>query len=88
MNIARMMRSAWRYAVEPEYRFLFDASRGKYNALSDEEYLRRKYKAIFGRELDLQNPKTFNEKLQWLKLNNRTPEQTMMVDKYRVGCPG
>ena len=84
MNIARMMRSAWRYAVEPEYRFLFDASRGKYNALSDEEYLRRKYKAIFGRELDWQNPKTFNEKLQWLKLNNRTPEQTMMVDKYRV----
>jgi hypothetical protein len=37
-----------------------------------------------GRELDLENPQTFNEKLQWLKLYDRRPEYTMMVDKYRV----
>ena len=37
-----------------------------------------------GGDLDLENPKTFNEKLQWLKLYNRKPEYTMMVDKYRV----
>lgn len=30
------------------------------------------------------NPQTFNEKLQWLKLYNRKPEYTMMVDKYAV----
>lgn len=30
------------------------------------------------------NPKTFNEKLQWLKLYDRRPEYTMMVDKYSV----
>ena len=30
------------------------------------------------------NPQTFNEKLQWLKLYNRRPEYTMMVDKYAV----
>ena len=30
------------------------------------------------------NPKTFNEKLQWLKLYNRKPEYTVMVDKYKV----
>ena len=33
---------------------------------------------------DLKNPKTFNEKLQWLKLYNRKPEYTRMVDKYEV----
>ena len=42
---------------------------------------------------DLDNPKTFGEKIQWLKLNNRKSEYTMMVDKYAVkeyviGCIG
>jgi hypothetical protein len=32
----------------------------------------------------LDNPQTFNEKLQWLKLHDRRPEYTMMVDKYKV----
>lgn len=84
MKITRMIRGAWKYVSEPDYRFLFDVSQGKYNALPDDEFLRRKFRAVFGRELDLQNPKTFNEKLQWLKLYNRIPEQTIMVDKYRV----
>ena len=34
--------------------------------------------------MDFKNPKTFNEKLQWLKLYNRKPEYTTMVDKYAV----
>lgn len=42
------------------------------------------YKASFGKKPDLENPKTFNEKLQWLKLYNRRPEYTMMADKYAV----
>ena len=37
-----------------------------------------------GEDLYLNNPKTFNEKLQWLKLYDRKPEYTMMVDKYKV----
>ena len=37
-----------------------------------------------GKRLDLKNPHTFSEKLQWLKLYNRKPEYTMMVDKYAV----
>ena len=36
------------------------------------------------KKLNLNNPKTFNEKLQWLKLYNRKPEYTTMVDKYAV----
>ena len=52
--------------------------------LSDKVYLKLIYRLIFGRKLDLKNPKTFNEKLQWLKLNDRKPEYTLMVDKYEV----
>lgn len=37
-----------------------------------------------GKKLDLKNPQTFNEKLQWLKLYDRNPEYTKMVDKYEV----
>ena len=37
-----------------------------------------------GKKLNLDNPQTFNEKLQWLKLFDRRPEYTMMVDKYKV----
>ena len=37
-----------------------------------------------GYPLNLDNPQTFNEKLQWLKLNDRRSEYTMMVDKYLV----
>ena len=33
------------------------------------------------KELDLDNPKTFNEKLQWLKIHNHNPEYTRIVDK-------
>ena len=43
-----------------------------------------KFRLEMGQKLDLDNPKTFNEKLQWLKLYNRKPEYTSMVDKYAV----
>ena len=52
--------------------------------MPDEEYLRRMFKARMGYELDLDNPKTFNEKLQWLKLHDRKPIYTTMVDKYEA----
>lgn len=52
--------------------------------MSDRYYLKVMWKQWMGYELDLEHPKTFNEKLQWLKLYDRKPEYTMMVDKYRV----
>ncbi|PEZ33663.1 glycosyl transferase [Bacillus thuringiensis] len=55
-----------------------------FRAIPDAKYLQLKYKLIMGRKLNLKNPKTFNEKLQWLKLNDRRPEYTMLVDKYEV----
>lgn len=52
--------------------------------LEDKEYLKILYRKVFLKELDLNNPQTFNEKLQWLKLNDRKDVYTTMVDKYEV----
>lgn len=54
------------------------------NYLPDKVYLKIKYRGVFGKKLDLTNPKTFNEKLQWLKIYDRKPIYTTMVDKYEV----
>ncbi len=52
--------------------------------MNDVIYLKKQYKAIFKKELHLNPPKTFNEKIQWLKLYNRNPKYTDLVDKYAV----
>lgn len=52
--------------------------------MSDEEYLRWKYKCAFNKELNLEDPTGYNEKLQWLKLHDRNPVYTKMVDKYEA----
>lgn len=52
--------------------------------IPDRAYLKLKYRANFGKGLNLKAPKTFNEKLQWLKLYDRRPEYIRMVDKYAV----
>ena len=52
---------------------------GFYDKMDDESFLKMAYKRKFGKELDLKNPVTFNEKLQWLKLHDRKPEYTTMV---------
>lgn len=50
--------------------------------LNDETYIKRIFKLEMGYELDLDNPKTYNEKLQWLKLNYQNLDCVTMVDKY------
>ena len=55
-----------------------------HRVLPDKLYLSLLYKNKFGKKLNWQNPKTFTEKLQWLKLYNRKPEYTIYVDKYKV----
>lgn len=73
-----------KYVLDRDMRFLLLSENGLYNKMNDEDYLKRKYKAKFKRDLNLDNPKSFNEKLQWLKLYNRKEEYTRMVDKYAV----
>lgn len=52
--------------------------------IPDKLYLKMLYYKHFGRFPDLKNPKTFNEKLQWLKLYDRNPKYIEMVDKHLV----
>ena len=78
------IKRVFQYIFDSDYRFTKDCRGGKYDHLSDEEYLKRMFSARMKRKLDLENPKTFTEKLQWLKLYNRKPEYTVMVDKYAV----
>lgn len=52
--------------------------------LPDALYLKIMFRLKMGYSLNLKAPKTFNEKLQWLKLYNRKPEYTKMVDKYEA----
>lgn len=50
----------------------------------DEFYLKILYRLLMGKQLNLNKPQTFNEKLQWLKLHDHNPVYTTMVDKYAV----
>lgn len=61
-------------------KWLYDLYR--FRMLSEKTYIMRHYKSIFGVYPDLDNPKTLNEKMQWLKLNDRTPLHTQCADKY------
>lgn len=58
--------------------------RGLFDKLGDKEYLSLYYWSVFGKKLNWDNPVTFSEKLQWLKLYDRRDEYTSMVDKYEV----
>lgn len=52
--------------------------------IPDKVYLRIKFYCRMGKRLNLKNPQTFNEKLQWLKLYGRRPIDTVLSDKYAV----
>jgi hypothetical protein len=54
------------------------------NWIPDEIYIRILFWFRVGKRLNLKHPQTFNEKLQWLKLYDRKPEYTLMVDKYEA----
>ena len=52
--------------------------------LPDRIFLKWLYRLKLGRKLDLDHPKRYTEKLQWLKLYDRKPEYATMVDKVAV----
>lgn len=60
------------------------ASQGKI-PFPDKAYIKWNFKVHNnGAKLDLNNPKTLQEKLSWMKLNYHNPQHTQMVDKYGV----
>lgn len=80
MNLKKKIKKVIK---NPLWMIAFLNNRG-IHLLKDKIYLRLLYKLEMGDKLDIQNPKTFNEKLQWLKLYDRNPEYTKMVDKYEA----
>ena len=79
-----IIRKIKQIITDPGVRFLRLSQWGFYNRMDDAKYLKKKYRLKMGKELDLDNPKTFNEKLQWLKLSDRKDIYTTMVDKYEA----
>jgi len=80
--IARIYRNSdfGYYAVRPLYKLYELALKN----VSDEYIIKKKFKEFMGYELDLENPVTLNEKINWLKLYDRTDLHTQAADKFRV----
>ena len=78
MGVFKLLLSVWH---QPAFKraILFMAS-----LVPDEAYVKLIFRGKLGYKLDLDNPKTFNEKLNWMKLYNRNPLYTQMADKYAV----
>lgn len=76
------MNKIIRFLKDPVFRYDILTSHNLLFWKSDEQILKDKYYFRFRKPLNLDNPQTYNEKLQWLKLHDRRPEYTEMVDKY------
>lgn len=57
---------------------------GIFNVIPDKAFISFQFKMATGNKLNLKNPKSYNEKLQWIKLYDHNPLYTELVDKYRV----
>ena len=84
MNLSKILRCGFQFITDKYYRTRILSYYGFYRHLDDDTFLKRKYYACTGRELNLKDPKTYNEKIQWLKIHDRKPIYTTMVDKYAV----
>lgn len=78
------MKKIINYIKKPSNILLYLMNKNFFKWIPDEKYIKIKYKLEMDKKLNLKNPQTFNEKLQWLKLYDRNPEYTKMVDKYEA----
>lgn len=69
---------------KPSMIYLYLSYLGYFKNVPDDVHLKRLFKIMIGKPLNLNSPQTFNEKMQWLKINNRKKEYTNMVDKYEM----
>lgn len=81
MNLINCLK---KFLKDPDARFDYLSKIGVFNFMDDEKYLKKKYFLKMGRELNLEKPVTFNEKMQWLKIHDRKDIYTTMVDKYEA----
>lgn len=71
------------YLMHPEL-FIIAILRRVGFIFSDKTYLKYMYRLVMHEKLNLKHPQKFTEKIQWLKLYDRKPEYTDMVDKVKV----
>ena len=55
-----------------------------YKLIPAKIHVKKNYKHVFNKKLNLKDPKTLNEKIQWLKINDRNDFYTICADKYAV----
>ena len=79
-----MFKKVGRYLSDPYYAFGSDLMKSHPTWMSDKYYIKVLWKQMMGYPLDLKHPRTFNEKLQWLKLNDHNPMYSELVDKLKV----
>ena len=84
MQLGKIIKCGKKYFINEAYRFGVNSYLGFYNNTTDKKYIKNEFYYKMGKVLDLDNPQTFNEKLQWLKLYDRKLEYIKMVDKYQV----
>lgn len=73
-----------RYAKDPWWALSWDLIQKHPKLMTNKWFLSTKFRYVFGRPINWKNPTTFSEKLQWLKVYDRNPLYTTLVDKYRV----
>lgn len=78
------MNKYLRLLSDPKFRFSVLAAKGFYKTMPDREFYEKSYRLSYGKKLNLENPQGFSEKIMWLKLHDRKPLYTTLVDKYAV----
>ena len=78
------LRKIKMFITDYKFRYSFLRSKGMYAHLSDEDFLKKAYEVRFDKNLNLEEPVSFNEKLQWLKIHDKNQLYVTMVDKIAV----
>lgn len=73
-----------RLLKDPRIIILKMIGQGMFEWMPEERIIKIMYKIKMNKDIDLEKPTTFNEKMQWLKLYDRKDEYTIMVDKYEA----
>lgn len=79
-----MMKKIKKFIKNPLELIISLGFHGFFHWIPDALWLKIVFRIKMGYKLDLEKPKTLNEKLQWLKLHDRNPLYTQLVDKYEV----
>ena len=79
-----MFKKLTRYLKSPYYAWGDDIVKKHPQWMSDRYFIRVFWREMFGYPLDLKHPRTFNEKIQWMKLYDKDPRYPDLIDKYKV----